>query len=195
MDYSLLTGLTATTPTLLEGYSEKATSENWDTFSGEFAFPASAAANCKARLNPGQLVPGYTHCYITDATFRDDGMAMIASVSGMGFVHVTTTRVVFSGSGGDANSWGHTDGSLGSYSFYRTGGVNIRATEFRIITTTIPFDILRTQIDPPIVPTVMPSDPSWYTKASDWYLDDIDPTTAGTVFLTKMVYNYRSTGV
>lgn len=192
--YSSLTGLSATTPTLEPGYVEDNSSTDWDTFNGTFHFPTSAVTACKARMAPGQLVPGYASCYIRNVKFRDDSSVTYADVSGIGFIHATTTRVNYSASGGDSNITGYATNDAGQFSYYRSFGVNLKATEFRIITTTVPYGLIRTATTPPNIPTSMPSDPSWMSEAaSAWYLDILDPVQCGTVYLTRIEYNYRAT--
>ncbi len=192
MDKSLLNGLTTTTPVLLDGYTENNNFEGWDTFSGEFIYAATEDAKCRARLAPGQTVPGYTDCYIQNNTIQAEGLVMRARVTGMGFIHTTTTRIKFYGDSAD-NLVLHKvlyDPVKGRYKSWMERGTSMSATLYAINTTTIPFVQIQERATPPECPTMPLAPGGGYTT---WYIDAIRPTMCGkTVSLLEIIYCWKT---
>lgn len=195
----LITGISATTPYLLEGYQEHNVTDGWDQFRGDFAFKCSETT-AKESLYPGQLVPGYTHCYVRDVSFRNEGYVTIASVVGLGMIHTTTTRCTLSGNAGPAVYGGMlrtTTATTEGATQYRVRRFvpSVAATEYRIVTTTVPYTYLGTRQRPPGEPSSLPAIPEWFDNYTDltWFMDSIDPTTCGNVYLCRIGYAYRET--
>ena len=194
MDKSLLNGLSVTTPVLLDGYTETNDFDGWDTFSGEFIFSSTNASECRARLAPGQTVPGYTDCYIRQNSFQPEGLVTRAKISGMGFIHTTTTRVKYTGdSAGSLVAHKQEVVETGRILSWIERGTEMSCVEYRIVTTTIPFVTIQTRQNPPEIPN-MPELPGFApTGHTTWYIDSIRPTMCGkTVSLLEVAYQWKT---